>query len=581
MDTPSVQEKVGTLYRISGPTVWARGLERVSLYDVVYVGEMGLLGEVVRIHEETCVIQVYEDTQGLRPGEPVVHGGGPLTVELGPGLLGAIFDGIQRPLTQMAQRFGDWIGRGWRLDPLDPDRTWPFHPQVREGEEVRAGDLLGIIPREAAGVEHRVLLPPGLGGRIREIREGSFRLRDPIGFLEDGTPLFLSHRWPVRRPRPVLRKLPLTVPFVTGQRVLDTLFPIPVGGSVILPGGFGTGKTVLEHALAKYVQADVVIYVGCGERGNEITEVLEDFPRLEDPYTGRPLMERTILVVNTSNMPVAAREASIFTGVTLAEYYRDMGYHVAFLADSTSRWAEALREIASRLEEMPGEEGYPTTLGSRLAQFYGRAGRVVCLGREEREGAITICAAVSPPGGDFSEPVTQASMRVSGAMWALDFRLAHQRHFPAVHWGLSYSLFAEGLRPWFEQEVDPLWPQFKHRLARLLQEEEGLLQVAQLVGPDALQDRERLTLAFCRMAREYYLRQSARSEADAYCPLRKQFWMLRVLFYFQDRAEAALEEGRSMEEIPLDRMAKALEGLRESPPQEVEDRARALIQEEW
>jgi V/A-type H+-transporting ATPase subunit A len=515
------------------------GLPAAGLNEVVFVGHEQLLGEVIRIEGDLATVQVYEETAGLALGEPAEPAGQPLSVELGPGLLGQIFDGVQRPLPRLAERQGDFLGRGVRLPALDRQLRWDFEPAVRPGDLVRAGAAIGLARR--GGAAEPVLAPPGVEGRVSAVRPGAAGVDDPVVELEGGATLALAHRWPVRRPRPFRRRLASDVPFLTGQRVLDCFFPVAAGGTAMVPGGFGTGKTVLEQSLAKHGAADVVVYVGCGERGNEMAEVLDEFPRLEDPRTGGPLMGRTVLVVNTSNMPVAAREASIYTGCTIAEYFRDMGKSVALMIDSTSRWAEALREIAARLEEMPGEEGYPTYLASRLARFYERAGRVVTLGGEE--GAVTIVGAVSPPGGDLSEPVTQCSLRATGALWALSADLAHRRHYPAVDWAISFSLDAERLRGWFEREGGEGFAALREEAMRLLQRERELAEVAELVGTESLQDGERLVLETARLLREGFLRQSAYDPADASCPPSKAFEMLRAFLDWHGRAAAAVGAG--------------------------------------
>ncbi|NGZ59338.1 MAG: V-type ATP synthase subunit A, partial [Nitrospira sp. LK265] len=466
----------GTIVKISGPTVVARGMEQTRIFNRVAVGRTGLLGEVIRLRGGEATIQVYEDTTGLMLGEEVTDAAEPLHVELAPGLLGAIFDGVQRPLDLLATQQGNWIARGLVLPALSRARGWAFTPTVRPGSAVVGGTCVGVV-QETQKVEHRILIPPGISGTLCTIQAGTYTIEEPIGWLDGDRPLTLLQRWPVRTPRPVTERLPPIVPFITCQRVFDMLFPIASGGTVIVPGGFGTGKTVVEQTLAKYAQADIIIYVGCGERGNEMTEVLTEFPQLKDPTTGLPLMERTILVINTSNMPVAARETSIYTGITMAEYYRDMGYAVAFMADSTSRWAEATREISARLEEMPGEEGYPTYLAAKLAGFYERSGRVRCLGETDRQGSVTIVSAISPPGGDFSEPVTQGSMQITGGLWALDSDLAHRRHFPAIDWKRSFSLYTHSLDPWFQAQVASDWPQLRTELAALLQKEEELQEI--------------------------------------------------------------------------------------------------------
>ncbi len=542
----------GSIYRISGSTVEASGLPSARMYDVTRVGGHGIMGEVIRIHHDLTTIQVYEDTSGMSVGEPVICTGHPLTVELGPGLLGTAFDGIQRPLPSLLEVEGDFILRGTDVPSLDREREWEFTAEVQPGQEVTEGDVLGTVP-EGGRIVHKMMVPPGMSGRVTEVRSGTFRVDETIVRLDTGSDeiqeLSLVQRWPVRIPRPCVSKTPPDRPFLTGQRVLDTLFPIALGGTAIVPGGFGTGKTVVEQTLAKHAHADVIIYIGCGERGNEMTEVLTEFPELEDPQTGRSLMERTVLVVNTSNMPVAAREASIYTGITMAEYFRDMGYHVALMADSTSRWAEALREISSRLEEMPGEEGYPTYMGTRLAGFYERAGHVRTLGSEERTGSVTVVSAVSPPGGDFSEPVTQGSMRIAGGLWALDTSLAHRRHYPAISWTRSYSLYGEMLAPWFTRETYEDWTAQKQRLNRMLEREKEILEMVQLVGEDAIPDSERILLLGARLIRENFLRQNAYHPVDASCSLTKQYWMLKA---FLDGYEIILSALGT--EIPLENL---------------------------
>lgn len=567
----------GTIIKISGPTVVARGMEQSRMFNRVAVGKMGLLGEVIRIRGGEVTIQVYEDTTGLSLGEAVTDSGEPLAVELGPGLLGSIFDGVQRPLDVIAAEFGDWIRRGVTRPALARDRQWPFAPTVPAGARVAGGDCLGVV-HETEKIRHRILVPPGVTGTVQEVREGALRVTEPIAWLDGGRPLTMLQRWPVRTPRPVAERLPAVVPFITGQRVFDMLFPIASGGTVIVPGGFGTGKTIVEQTLAKYAQADIIIYIGCGERGNEMTDVLAEFPRLTDPATGLPLMQRTVLVINTSNMPVAARETSIYTGITMAEYYRDMGYAVAVMADSTSRWAEAAREISARLEEMPGEEGYPTYLATKLASFYERGGCARCLGQEPRQGSVTIVSAISPPGGDFSEPVTQSSLQVAGSLWALDSALAHRRHFPAVDWKRSFSLYTASLDPWFREQVAADWPQLRAELTLLLQREEELQEVVQLVGIDALQDQERIVLEASRLIREEYLRQNAFSEVDAACPLEKQYWMLKALLRFLQYCREFLKRGRPMEQVLTSPVRAELERMKETPPDRCIEQAQAMIE---
>ncbi|MBI3078279.1 MAG: V-type ATP synthase subunit A [Deltaproteobacteria bacterium] len=551
----------GRIVKISGPAVVANGLEEAGLNEVVRV----------------ATLQVYEETTGLALGEPVVSTGEPLTVELGPGLLGQIFDGIQRPLPALAALAGDFLRRGIAHPALDRQKRWRFEPKVATGDRLTEGQIIGVV-RETAGLAHRILVPPGVSGTIREVKPGEAAVTDPVVVLEDGRQLSMLQRWPVRRRRPFRRRLTPELPFLTGQRVLDCFFPIAAGGTAIIPGGFGTGKTVLEQTLAKFAAADVIVFVGCGERGNEMSEVLSDFPHLEDPRTGAPLMDRTVLVVNTSNMPVAAREASIYTGITIAEYFRDMGYHVALTVDSTSRWAEALREVSSRLEEMPGEEGYPTYLATRLGQFYERAGRVVPLGGDG-EGAVTVVGAVSPPGGDFSEPVTQASLRVTGALWALSTDLAYRRHFPAIDWAQSFTLYAERLQEWFAREAGAEWVALREEAMRLLQRERELQEIVQLVGLEAIQDQERIVIESARLLREGFLRQSAFHEVDASCPPGKALWMLRLLLHFSWSAARSLSEGVSLAAILEPKLDERLLRLGEVPPGEMETIGSALMTE--
>jgi len=558
--------------RLSGALAEARPLRTVALYELVRVGARGLLGEVIRVDGDRAVIQVYEDTMGLCVGEVVSPTGAPLEVTLGPGLLGSVVDGVGRPLQRLAAATGDFIRPGTSVDTLDPDRQWAFTPAVEPGHRVSAGDVLGSV-EECPGFVHRILVPPGVAGAVEQIGRGDVRVTEAVAHLAGGQDLFLYHRWSVRDPRPIARRLSSRRPFLTGQRVCDFLFPAAEGGSVAVPGGFGTGKTVIEQAIARYAAADVVVYVGCGERGNEMAEVLEEFPRLIDPRSGRSLMDRTVLVVNTSNMPVAAREASVYVGVTIAEYYRDQGYRVALMADSLSRWAEALREIAARLQEMPGEEGYPTYLGNRLGKFYERAGLVRALGEPSREGAVTLISAISPPGGDFSEPVTQASLRVAGALWALDPALAHQRHFPAVDWDVSYSLQAGALAPWFTEHVGADWAPCRARTLELLQRERELREIAGLVGPEALQDGDRLLLEAARIVRETVLGQSAYDPNDANSPPDKTYRLARLADALRTVALAALEAGTPFESLDLAAARRALAALRRAAPAEVDARA--------
>jgi V/A-type H+-transporting ATPase subunit A len=553
-------------------------LEDVALNEVVRVGHEGLLGEVIRISGDLATLQVYEETTGLVLGEPVEATGEPLAVELGPGLLGQLFDGIERPLEALATLSGDFIVRGITHPALDRKKRWRFTPRVRIGDPLAEGTVVGVV-QETASLEHRILVPPGVSGRVKKVtRDDEATVTDPIAVLEDGRTLSMLQRWPVRRRRPFARRLTPERPFLTGQRVLDVFFPMAAGGAAIIPGGFGTGKTVLEQTLAKFGAADVIVYVGCGERGNEMTEVLAEFPRLTDPRTGAPLMDRTVLVVNTSNMPVAAREASIYTGMTIAEYFRDMGYQVALMVDSTSRWAEALREISARLSEMPGEEGYPTYLATRLGQFYERAGRIVPL-NGQGEGTVTVVGAVSPPGGDFSEPVTQASLRVAGALWALTTELAHRRHFPAIDWTQSFTLYADRLMDWFQQEVGEEWATLRHEAMRLLERERELQEIVQLVGLEAVQDQERVVLEAARLLREGFLRQSALHEVDAVCPPSKALWMLRAILHFARGAAECVEKGAPLRAILAAGLDERLLRLGEVTPEKMEASGTALIAE--
>jgi V/A-type H+-transporting ATPase subunit A len=557
-----------TLVRISGALAEAEPLGAAALYELVRVGDRGLLGEVIRIAGERATIQVYEETSGLRVGEPVALTGESLTVQLGPGLLGSVLDGVGRPLARVADATGDFIHPGAAAPTLDPAARWTFSPLVQPGAAVSGGDVLGTV-EERGGFLHRVLVPPGRSGTVAAIAPGTFTLSDAVGRLADGTALTLGHVWPVRQPRPVGRRLALAAPLVTGQRVFDFLFPVAEGGSVAVPGGFGTGKTVIEQSLAKYAAADVMVYVGCGERGNEMAEVLEEFPRLVDSRSGRPVMDRTVLIVNTSNMPVAAREASVYLGITIAEYYRDMGYRVALMADSLSRWGEALREIGARLQEMPGEEGYPTYLGNRLGKFYERAGRVQAVGSPEREGALTVISAISPPGGDFSEPVTQAALRVVGALWALDASLAHQRQFPAVDWETSYSLYTDVTTPWFAEHVGADWATLRRETLELLQRDRELREIAELVGSEALLDADRLLLEVARTIRETVLAQSAHDPNDASSTPDKTYRLAALALEVHRAGRRALDAGRLFEQLDLATPRRLLAALRRAGPDEV------------
>jgi len=554
--------------RASGSLVEARPLPQAALYELVRVGERGLLGEVVRLSDDLATVQVYEETVGLKVGEPVTLAGETLAVTLGPGLLGSVLDGVGRPLAALAAAHGDFIGPGLVAPTLDRARRWKFSASIAPGRTVAPGDVIGVV-QEREGFEHRVMVPPGVSGVVEAIASGEYDVTQAVGRIAGGVELRLAQAWPVRIPRPAAARLPAERPFLTGQRIFDLLFPVAEGGTVAVPGGFGTGKTVIEQSLAKYADADVIVYIGCGERGNEMAEVLHEFPRLADPRTGRTLADRTVLVVNTSNMPVAAREASVFVGVTIAEYYRDMGYRVALMADSLSRWAEALREMGARLQEMPGEEGYPTTLGNRLGKFYERAGRVRAIGLPERTGALTIINAVSPHGGDFSEPVTQASLRVAGALWALDPGLAHQRQFPAVDWNASYSLYADTLAPWFASASGAAWDDLRRGVLKLLAEERELREIAGLVGPEALQDADRLRLEVARAIRENVLGQSAFDPNDAASSIDKTRRLAEAGLECLRAGLAALQSGGSFEQMDLPAAVRALADLRRAAPDQV------------
>lgn len=532
----------GEIYRVSGPVVTAEGISP-RMYDVVLVGHEKLMGEVIRLEGDKSTIQVYEDTSGIMPGEPVENTGESLSVELGPGLLRSIYDGIQRPLPVLRDSMGDYILRGVTAPGLDHTVKWDFKATAKAGDEVNGGDILGTV-QETPTIVHKILVPPKVSGKIKSIKKGKYTVDEVIGTLEDGTELQLMHKWPVREPRPFSRKHPPDIPLVTGTRILDGLFPIAKGGTAAIPGGFGTGKTVTQQTLAKWSDAQIVVYVGCGERGNEMTEVLTEFPHLKDPKTGGPLMDRTILIANTSNMPVAAREASVYTGITLAEYYRDQGYDVSLMADSTSRWAEAMREISSRLEEMPGEEGYPAYLASRLSEFYERAGRVETMAGDD--GSVTVIGAVSPAGGDFSEPVTQNTLRIVKVFWALDSKLAQKRHFPAINWLTSYSLYNRVLGDWYSENASEKWSDNIATTMAILQEESELQEIVQLVGSDALPEDQQLTLEVARLLREFYLQQNAFHDVDTYCKLNVQAEFLDVILYYKELAEAALASGISV-----------------------------------
>ncbi len=557
----------GKVQRIAGPAVIADGMMGARMYDIVRVGKEQLIGEIIRLDGNTAFVQVYEDTGGLTVGEPVVSTELPLAVELGPGMLNGIFDGIQRPLDKIKEASGTYIERGIVVNSLSREAKWQFTPKVNVGDEVSGGQILGTVPEFS--FTHKILVPPGVKGRIKTIKgAGEYTVDEVVATLEDGAELRLYHPWPVRQPRPFQKKLDPVTPFLTGMRILDVLFPLTMGGTAAIPGPFGSGKTVTQQSIAKFGNADIVVYVGCGERGNEMTDVLVEFPELEDPQTGNPLMHRTVLIANTSNMPVAAREASIYTGITLAEYFRDQGYRVSVMADSTSRWAEALREIASRLEEMPAEEGYPPYLASRLAAFYERGGRVVTQAGEE--GAVSIIGAVSPAGGDFSEPVTQATLRITGCFWALDASLARRRHFPAINWNRSYSLFIDILDGWYRENVAEDFPELRNRAVSLLQRESELQEVVQLVGPDALQDQERLIIEIGRILRQDFLQQNGYDPVDAACSMPKAYGMLQMMLKFYDKARGALEGGLTVDDILKSDVVEKINRARYVPEDEFE-----------
>ena len=541
----------GTIKKVAGPLVIAEGMRDANMYDVVRVSNQRLIGEIIEMHGDEASVQVYEETSGLGPGEPVESTDAPLSVELGPGLITSIYDGIQRPLDDIMKISGNNLQRGVEVASLKRDKKWEFVPVAKVGDEVSAGDVLGTV-QETAVVEQKIMVPYGLAGTVKEIKAGEFTVEEVVAVLstKDGDKeLTMMQKWPVRKGRPYVKKLPLDAPLVTGQRVVDTFFPIAKGGVAAVPGPFGSGKTVIQHQLAKWAEADIVVYIGCGERGNEMTDVLNEFPELKDPKTGRSLMERTVLIANTSDMPFAAREASIYTGITIAEYFRDMGYSVALMADSTSRWAEALREMSGRLEEMPGEEGYPAYLGSRLAEFYERAGRVQSLGKEGREGSLSVIGAVSPPGGDTSEPVSQATLRIVKVFWGLDSALAYKRHFPAINWLTSYSLYLDNMQDWFNNTVAEDWMSDRQRMMSLLTEEAALEEIVQMVGMDALSPSDRLKMEAARSIREDFLHQNSFHEIDTYTPLRKQYLMMKLVLAFYDQASEALAKGAPMKEL--------------------------------
>jgi V/A-type H+-transporting ATPase subunit A len=563
---------VGKIIKVSGPLVVAEGMEQAQMYEVVRVSDKRLIGEIIELRGDRASIQVYEETTGLGPGEPVYLTGAPLSVELGPGLIEAIYDGIQRPLDKIAAKVGDRITRGVEADPLDHQKKWPFRPTVATGAAVVPGDIIGTVS-ETVVVTQKIMIPPGISGTLTKIDAGEFTIEEPVAQVKtaDGKIIDVTmlQKWPVRRSRPYQEKLAPDELIATGQRVIDTFFPVAKGGTACIPGPFGSGKTVVQHQLAKWADADIIVYVGCGERGNEMTDVLMEFPELKDPRSGEPLMKRTVLVANTSDMPVAAREASIYTGITIAEYFRDMGYSVAIMADSTSRWAEALREMSGRLEEMPGEEGYPAYLGSRLADFYERAGKVVCLGSDGRQGLLTAFGAVSPPGGDLSEPVTQATLRIVKVFWGLDASLAYRRHFPAINWLTSYSLYTERLNEYFDRNLTPEFNIQRRNALRILQEEAELEEIVRLVGLDALSPKDQLTMETARSIREDYLHQNAFHEVDTYTSLQKQFLMLQAILLFDQVARVQLDQGLSLKKIMTDPILERISKAKYVPESEI------------
>ena len=573
----------GKIVKVAGPLVVAEGMQEADMFDVVRVGEQGLIGEIIEMRDGAASIQVYEETAGVKPGAPVVTTGVPLSVELGPGLIETIYDGIQRPLEELLKRYGSTITRGVQAPALNREKKWEFVPTVKAGDKVQAGDVIGTV-QETVIVLHKIMVPYGVSGTVKKIEAGSFTVEDTVCVVEnekgETVNVQMMQKWPVRRGRPYKEKLVPQMPLVTGQRVVDTLFPIAKGGVAAVPGPFGSGKTVIQHQLAKWADADIVVYIGCGERGNEMTDVLMEFPELKDPKSGEPLMKRTVLIANTSDMPVAAREASIYTGITIAEYFRDMGYSVALMADSTSRWAEALREMSGRLEEMPGEEGYPAYLASRLAQFYERAGRVISLGTEGREGALSAIGAVSPPGGDLSEPVSQATMRIVKVFWSLDSALAYARHFPAINWLNSYSLYVDRLNAWFASEVNPEFPQLREQMMTLLQEEAELNEIVQLVRVDALSYPDRLKLEASKSIREDYLHQNSFHEVDTYTSLAKQYMMLKLILGYYNKSKDALEKGADFEKLsalPVREAIGRFKYVEEDKTQEAFDRIMAEL----
>jgi len=542
-----MSEQTGKIIKVSGPLVIASGMKNAKMYEVVKVSDQKLIGEIIELKGDTASIQVYEETSGLGPGEPVYQTGNPMAVELGPGLLTSIYDGIQRPLNLIRDVAGDYITRGIEVPPLDKEKKWKFEPKVQNGDEVSEGDILGEVP-ETELVTHKVMVPPGIKGKVEDIKPGEFTIEEPVAKV-GGKNVVMKQIWPIRQPRPISEKLIPTEPLLSGQRVVDAFFPVVKGGTACVPGPFGSGKTVVQHQLAKWADADVIIFIGCGERGNEMTDVLQEFPELIDPKSGKPLMQRTVLIANTSNMPVAAREASVYTGITIAEYFRDMGLKVALMADSTSRWAEALREMSGRLEEMPGEEGYPAYLGSRTATFYERAGYVKCLGTEGREGSLTVIGAVSPPGGDLSEPVTQNTLRVVKVFWGLDAQLAYKRHFPAINWLTSYSLYLDDVSDFMRKNAGQDWPEMQKEAMNLLQQEAKLEEIVRLVGVESLSAKEQLILDTAKSLREDFLHQNAFDDIDTYTSSKKMYLMLKAILTFHHEATNALDNEKLLKDL--------------------------------
>ena len=572
----------GTIKKVAGPLVIAKGMRDANMYDVVRVADQRLIGEIIEMHGDEASIQVYEETAGLGPGAPVESTGEPMSVELGPGLISSIYDGIQRPLDDIMAVSGSNLKRGVEVPSLKRNIKWTFKPTAKVGDEVSSGDIIGTV-QETEIVTHKIMVPSGVSGKIKSITAGDFTVEETVAVVElaDGNEknLTLMQKWPVRRGRPYKQKLSPDKPLITGQRVIDGLFPIAMGGVAAVPGPFGSGKTVVQHQLAKWAEAEIVIYIGCGERGNEMTDVLNEFPELKDPKTGYSLMKRTVLIANTSDMPVAAREASIYTGITIAEYFRDQGYSVALMADSTSRWAEALREMSGRLQEMPGEEGYPAYLGSRLAQFYERAGFVKCLGSDNRTGALSVIGAVSPPGGDISEPVSQATLRIVKVFWGLDSDLAYKRHFPAINWLTSYSNYVDNMATWFNSNVAPDWMDCRAKIMRILQEEAELDEIVKLVGMDALSAPDRITLEAARSIREDFLHQNAFDETDTYTPLEKQYYMLKLVIAFNDQAQAAVKDGANVNKLIGMAVREKIGRYKYSSPDKAKDEYEKILTE--